>query len=303
MTQNSSAPKLALYPVYQFAEGTTLPSTGKYYVITSQGIYFRKETKVGSCFIKVDGIPWLQGAPDQTVDLNLPKVPGLIIGQALMFFRKVYEKYDSESYVTLLYSPTKGFQLWCPKQKVSHGSVNYDRTDQPPFAERQEDNWQMIGTIHSHCNFSAFHSGTDTHDESTFDGLHITLGHVNRDDFSMVSSVALNNQRQSIEPEGCCDGVVRIGNRTVSSSKRMTFGEAIHFNLDLSEEDQKQLAKDVEIIEAEWLPKVEKETYRKIGGFFPLGNRGKFDSDSEEKDEEYWGKWQGGAGWGYGFQP
>ena len=34
----------------------------------------------------------------------------------------------------------------------------------------------MAGTIHSHAAMSAFHSGTDDHDEQFFDGVHITIG-------------------------------------------------------------------------------------------------------------------------------
>lgn len=266
------APKLALYPVYQYKEGTVLPDHGKYYVITGSGIYFRKETKVASAFIKVDKIPWLESDIDTTIQLNLPKIPGGIIAQALMFFRRVFEIHQSESYVTLLHSPTKGFQLWCPTQKVSRGSVNYDRTDQPAFVDRKEDEWQMIGTIHSHCDFSAFHSGTDTFDESTFDGIHITLGHVNRDNFSMVASVALNDTRQAMEPEGCCDGVVRNEDKSaLKVSKWMSFGGSdTFFSLDLTEDEERQLDEDMVVIENDWLPKVEKEVYTHYkGGHFP----------------------------------
>ncbi|NDH07532.1 hypothetical protein EBX93_16715 [bacterium] len=49
--------------------------------------------------------------------------------------------------------------------------------------------------FNSHCDFSAFHSGTDQADESTFDGIHITLGHVNRNDFSIVASLAFSDNR------------------------------------------------------------------------------------------------------------
>lgn len=259
---------LAPYKVYQYEEGMQLPEKGKYYVITKDGIFFRKETKVASAFVKIDGgIPWL-GSLDTDATLNLPKIPGRIIGQALMFFRTVFKKLGSESYVTLLYSETKGFQLWCPKQEVSRGSVSYDRTDQPDFSDRKSEGWQMIGTIHSHCDFSAFHSGTDTGDEETFDGIHITLGHVNRDDFSMVSSIALNASRFTLDPEGCCDGIKRV-TANDKSSKYMTWSKSEHFELDLSDEEMDLLEQDVEIIKQAWMPKVTKETSRFSGSYFP----------------------------------
>lgn len=269
--------KLALYPVYLYEDGLELPKKGKYYLVTANGIFFHKETKVGSGLVKVDGIPWLEPA-SASMSLNLPKLPGLIIAQAHNFFRLVFETHRSESYVTLMYSgKLNQYKLWCPKQTVSAGSVNYDRTDQPSFDDRTQNDWQMVGTIHSHCDFSAFHSGTDTHDESTFDGIHITLGHVNRDNFSMVASVAFNNQRESMEPENCCMGVVRVGNRQVVSSKHMTWGDANYFNVELTDAEAQQLVRDMEDIRDNWMDKVTKLEYthytgggnRQHGGYFP----------------------------------
>lgn len=253
---------LALFPVYLFEHGFEPPTTGTYYLVAKNGIYLHKETKAGNALVPVPGIPWLQ-QPTMEFQLKLPKIPGLIIGQALTFFRKVWDEHKSEAYVTLFYSQKLNqYRLWCPKQKVSSASVNYDRADQMPFEERGD--WQMCGTIHSHCNFSAFHSGTDTGDEETFDGIHITLGHVDRNDFSMVASIAINSQREMLDPENCTTGVVRVKNKAVSGNSFMTFGESSYFDLELNEEDAQNLVTSTEIIESEWMPKVEKQTW----GFF-----------------------------------
>lgn len=268
---------LALYPIYLYEEGTELPKTGKYYLVTRNGIYFHKETKVGSGLVKVDGIPWLEPV-NMSMTLGLPKITGDIVATALMFFRKVFQVHKAEAYVTLMYSTKLNkYRLWCPKQTVTGGSVNYDRTDQPSFEDRTVNDWQMVGTIHSHCDFSAFHSGTDTHDESTFDGIHITLGHVNRDDFSMVASLAFNNQREQMEPENCVMGVARIGNKAVTTSKWMTFGDATRFQLELSETDAQDMAGVMEMIDSEWMPRVEhgwKGGGSQGGGFFFGGRSG-----------------------------
>jgi len=248
---------LALFPVYLFDHEFELPTTGTYYLVTKTGIYLHKETKAGNALVKVQGIPWLQ-EPTIEFHLKLPKIPGSIIGQALTFFRKVFQQYKSEAYVTLLYSAKSNqYRLWCPAQKVSGGSVNYDRTDQPSFEDRTTNDWQMCGTIHSHCDFSAYHSGTDISDEETFDGIHITLGHVNRAQFSMEASVAINGKREKLEPENCCSGVIRITNKEVVNRSYMTWGESCFFDLELSEEDAQQLVADTAIINTEWMPKVE----------------------------------------------
>jgi hypothetical protein len=146
----------------------------------------------------------------------------------------------------------------------------------------------MVGTIHSHCNFSAFHSGTDTHDEETFDGIHITLGHVDRKEFSMVASVAVNANRVQLEPENCTSGVVRKSNKAVVQAQYMTWGDSNFFDFELSEEDAQGLIVDTEMIDNEWMPKVEKQVWQgwkgnKRGmGFFQGGK------DDEDDGDEGW---------------
>ena len=286
------APKLALFPVYLYEEGFEPPKTGTYYLVAKGGIYLHKETKAGNALVKTNSIPWLE-EPSMEFRLKLPKIPGRIIGQALNFFRMVFDKYRSESYVTLLYSAKLNqYRLWCPKQKVSHGSVNYDRTDQPDYEDRMTNDWQMCGTIHSHCDFSAFHSGTDTHDEASFDGIHITLGHVNKSEFSMCASVAINDQRETLEPEQCCNGVIRVPTKETKYSKYMTFSDAYYFDLELPEEDAQGLVADLETIENEWMPKVEKETWSFFGS-------GKKKASWEEIAGDGGSEWRGGH-WGMG---
>lgn len=280
--QMADEASLALFPVYLYEHGFDPPKDGNYYLVAKDGIYYHKETRAGSALVKVDRIPWLK-QPTIEFRLSLPKVPARIIGQALAFFRKVWEQHKSEAYVTLMYSPTaKQYRLWCPKQKVSSASVNYDRTDQPDFNDRATNGWQMVGTIHSHCNFSAFHSGTDHHDESTFDGIHITLGHVDKNRFSVAASVAINNQRETLDPENCCTGVVRTTNEEVVYKPFMTFGDSYFFELELSEEDVQGLVADVEIINNQWLPKVEREVFNYTTNF--KKRYSKFADDDDDDD-------------------
>jgi hypothetical protein len=237
-----------MFPVYLNSPGFKPPASGAYYLVSKNGIFFHTEAAHATQLVKVDAIPHLQEA-SQTPRVNLPKLPGTILAQALFFFRKVYETHNSESYVTLLYSKKLNqFRLWCPTQTVSYASVDYDRTDTVPASERNYmgndgPGWQMVGTIHSHCNFSAFHSGTDEFDESTFDGLHITLGHVDRKDFSMVSTISFSDKRTSYLPSDLVDGVVPAYEEDVTEKEgkglftTTTTRREIYFKLALTSED------------------------------------------------------------------
>lgn len=293
------AESIPLFPVYLYEEDVELPKIGTYYVVAKDGIYIHVNRAVGSALVKATEIPWLKSA-NTHINLSLPKIPGRIIGQAWKFFSKIYAQYQSESYLQLYYSKKLNqYRLWCPKQTVSFGGVHYDRSDQFSAKERegteldsteikQESVWNCVGTIHSHCNFSAFHSGTDTADESTFDGIHLTIGHVDREEFSLVSSVAICDNRLQLEPENCVTSdLVRTIDKEVVKSKWMNFvgNDTCFFKLNLSEKDQEGLLADEEMIENEWIPKVEKQQYQqtwKPGSFMVGGN--------DEDDEKWWPK-------------
>gem|GEM_PF-7129334 len=68
------------------------------------------------------------------------------------------------------------WQIAVPLQSVRGLRVSYDLSTLPPAPE----GFELFGTIHSHAGISAFHSGTDDRDEIHFDGLHITVGNLDK---------------------------------------------------------------------------------------------------------------------------
>ena len=296
--------KLPLFPIYLYEEGFEPPTSGTYYLVAKTGIYIHKETKAGNALVKVDGIPWLE-EPEMELRLKLPKIPALIVGQALAFFRQFWREHKAEAYTTLLYnSITKEYKLWCPQQQVSGGRVSYGSATKGAASyssiagdtpEDRKNGWSVVGTIHSHCNFSAFHSGTDTHDEENMDGIHITLGHVDRENISMAASIALSGVRETLQPENCCDGVVRVAPAKESKIGFM-FKSDDFYAIEFTEEEAQQLITDAETIEKEWMPKVEAlpmpkyEPGKWSGSSFYQGVRN-FDLDENKGNKGKKGRW------------
>jgi len=64
-----------------------------------------------------------------------------------------------------------------------------------------------VASVHSHCSFSAFHSGTDIADEEYIEGLHITIGDVDEDHFSLVASIVSNRKRFKVDPLDFISGI------------------------------------------------------------------------------------------------
>ena len=147
------------------------------YLIAKNGIYKQVRNDFYSARVKVDGIGFLDDATE-TVDIHLPKLPASILQAAEAFFLAAYEKFRSEAVVLLLANPAdRTWRIEVPLQEVGEGSlhVKYD-----PASVAIPEGFRPFGTIHSHASIGAFHSGTDDRDEFSSDGLHLTVGNLDK---------------------------------------------------------------------------------------------------------------------------
>lgn len=200
-----------LYPVHIYQDGMDLPKEGTYFLVAGNGTWLHKDTGIVRCFVPVGQISFLNDL-DASVELEckLPMVPARLVWRIKQFFKKVVEAYHSEAEVNLYYSKGKNdYKVHIPKQTVSHGGVRYARVAMSHLENMSD--YLRVGTIHSHCDFGAFHSGTDEGDEIDFDGLHVTFGHNDKDQFTISASIVVNGHRMKIEPQQVLDGIVRIG--------------------------------------------------------------------------------------------
>lgn len=201
------------FPVYVYEDGLVLPKTGNYYLITGDGFWLHKDIGLVYGFVKVDGIGFMKKMQAR-VGLRIPKIPVQIVWQALTFFRSIYNAHHSEAILMLVYHQEKGgFGLICPEQEVGHSRIKYNKD------VKVSDDLSVVGTFHSHCDFGSFHSSVDCKDEKHFDGLHITFGNVNSQDFTLTASIAINNNRAKISPAQYLDGVEKISGGLVSDDR------------------------------------------------------------------------------------
>jgi hypothetical protein len=132
-------------------------------------------------------------------------LPAHLLQYCMKYFRDIYDMHKTEAVVLLMLNKaTKDWRVLHVLQiSASGASVNYlhptSNNDDYKYREAMRDKdareaheaviaeyqdllnqgYAVFGTIHSHCNFSAFHSGVDDADETNFTGLHITIGNVN----------------------------------------------------------------------------------------------------------------------------
>ena len=212
-----------MIPVYYFDEiPPELPEDDACYIV-SKHIYLKKRTGIIDSMVQVDTIDMGSVFPEYA-HMNLPKIKAKTFGEILGFFGMVYGKHKSESGVILNLKThpnnekLKKIDYTVPHQRVSGGRCKYQIVVDPSYVN--------CGTIHSHCDFGAFHSGTDQNDERYFDGLHVTVGHVDRNEFSISACVVVNGKRVPVNPEDYIDGIEYT--QTVLNTKFYIMSDRTH---------------------------------------------------------------------------
>lgn len=225
-----------MFPVYLYEEGTKLPDEGSYYVVAGNGNFMHKDTGIVRCFVSVKEVSCLADI-DATnwVSLCIPKIPANIVYKIKQFFKEVVAKYRTEANATLYYNKTtEDYKIHVSKQTVSHSAVRYNRRLVGDEILEYE-GFLRIGTIHSHCDFEAFHSGTDIMDEEDFDGLHVTFGDNDKEEFTVTTSVVVNGCRTEIAPEDVLNGISKISEKVYTTTNQIEYDisswmHKIHFN-------------------------------------------------------------------------
>lgn len=118
------------------------------------------------------------------------KIPPDEWNKVLAFFKWTYDTWKSESQVRLFANTTNGeIRAWAFPQKADTGMTAKEIEDHENFgpqrAQFPDPTWLYFGTVHHHCDGGAFQSHTDREDETTKDGLHITVGKLGGQEYDM----------------------------------------------------------------------------------------------------------------------
>lgn len=209
-----------MFDISILTEGSTIPESDFALFLAKKGIYkrhknmlgvgvapiskeFQKDLDLGPLGAKLTNaldealvskmvLSSLGIAPMAPITLNLvdvepsfnpsfKRIPGELWMKVVEFYTLVFDKFESEAAVLLLYNPdTQEWDVLTPKQTVTgaHATYNLDQAamEDPRLSSG---GYNIVGTSHSHGSMPAFWSGTDDQDELKFDGIHITVGKVN----------------------------------------------------------------------------------------------------------------------------
>lgn len=120
--------------------------------------------------------------------------------QALSFLAWTHKEFKDEAMVHWFLNESEG--RWQPMVLPQRGigmtvRVLEDHANYIPTFQRLGAGWELMGTDHHHCSASAFQSGTDHADEKGKEGLHLTLGNMDKE---LHSLHARSSFRQTIRP-------------------------------------------------------------------------------------------------------
>jgi PRTRC genetic system protein A len=146
-----------------------------YYIVSKDGFFLRKQTALYKALVQVDEIGYLP-KQEETLSVRFKPLPWKMLQTIVAFLHAVYAKYNGEGIVILHYSAVRQEWGWVvPPQETDKNGLH---VDYKPEDVKLPEGAVLAGTVHSHCSASAFQSGTDSHDENHFDGLHITVGNL-----------------------------------------------------------------------------------------------------------------------------
>lgn len=193
------------FAVVPLEEGAPIPGENCF-LVGSNGVFLRKVGPI-EAVTPIAGVSGLQTVRPY-VRLNTGKIPFNQFYKTLLFFRAVYARYESEAFVSLYYAKERDeFLVYAPSQVVRYSHATYD-------AESRFSGYLHIGTMHSHCNFSAAPSSEDLRDARYTHGLHIIIGCVDRKYIDLSARLSVRGTHTEIDPERVIQGIRPVrGNR------------------------------------------------------------------------------------------
>lgn len=156
-------------------------------LITHEGRLFKLvDTPLYTGYIEDRSIPCVKEEP--SFQWKGTKIPFALWQEIITFMLWSQRTHKQEAMLFLFYNrETNEWAIWVPPQEPNGMTVK-TLSNHPTYDKGRKlfgRAWIQLGSVHHHCTSSAFQSGVDKSDEEGRDGLHITLGNLDKDQISI----------------------------------------------------------------------------------------------------------------------
>lgn len=200
-------------PVYiKTSDDMKWPEDKFFYLLASEGLFRCRNHEFFQSCVPADKGPKGLASQDKFLRSSYPRIPKSLMEKAVGFFQLVADKQNSEAAVILVWNrTTKQMELVVPEQKGINGApsascphgypldVKYTVPVLPPHLFQ-------IGDIHCHVDGGAYASFTDEHDEEHRPGVHIVVGHIDKEPPQFYCAVVADGERFEANLDLVCDG-------------------------------------------------------------------------------------------------
>jgi hypothetical protein len=131
---------------------------------------------------------------DATPRWTGPKIPYGMFREMTAWCEETQRRLKSEAMVLLFLDENNQWKHWYCPQETSGLAVESSDDEALYREERKNFPDRQLGTLHHHCNVSAFQSGTDSSDEDDRDGLHFTIGDLDSKKYSLHARFCINGE-------------------------------------------------------------------------------------------------------------
>lgn len=215
-------------------------------MITSNGKIYEEETNDFFSSFKEIEVPkqeptgkWLKG-----------KMPEELWMQILGFFKWSYDEYKGETQIRLFFNTeTLAWAAYPYKQEVTHGAMTTEDEHDEKARAKFPDPWVYLGTGHHHCSTSAFQSGTDHKDEINQDGVHFTIGKMDKKELDFHARISWNGEFFPLSLEGWIEIPEWVTNIPIEEAQKGLLKQYMlaNYNYPFPEEWKKQVEKKTTI--------------------------------------------------------
>ena len=131
--------------------------------------------------------------------------------QAVGFFDWAYCERGAEAVLLLAWNERRRETEWlAPQQEAtSYRNANgcvWAESVRYEFPNPLPEGLAIFGDCHSHCEMSAYSSAVDQQDEALFNGLHVVVGHIDREPPDWHVEVSVDGTRAAIDAKLVCEG-------------------------------------------------------------------------------------------------